>query len=85
MHFATRVRTWRVARLYSEIAQSRKPFGIGHMYIYTSWLRTTVSMTFPPGTLCVWFIYTEVVSTSDCVTLDSRICEQWIGKVWERK
>jgi hypothetical protein len=35
VHFATRVRTWRVARLYSEIAQSRKPFGIGHMYIYT--------------------------------------------------
>jgi hypothetical protein len=39
MHFVTRVRTWRVARLYSvlysEIALSRKPFGIGHMYIYT--------------------------------------------------
>jgi hypothetical protein len=30
MQFATRVRTWRVARLYSEIAVSRKPFGIGH-------------------------------------------------------
>jgi hypothetical protein len=46
MHFATRVRTWRVARLYSVqctvyctvkylIALSRKPFGIEHMYIYT--------------------------------------------------
>jgi hypothetical protein len=39
MHSATRVRTFRVARLYSvlysEIALSRKPFGIGHMYIYT--------------------------------------------------
>jgi hypothetical protein len=35
MHFATRVRTWRVARLYSEIAVSRKPFRIRHMYIYT--------------------------------------------------
>jgi hypothetical protein len=68
MHFATRVRTWRVARLYSvqctvqwnicisvqlvwgygvllvctvysvlysEISVSRKPLGIGHMYIHT--------------------------------------------------
>jgi hypothetical protein len=35
MHFATCVRTWRVARLYSEIAVSRKPFGIGHMYMYS--------------------------------------------------
>jgi hypothetical protein len=34
MHFATRVGTWRVARLYSEIALTRKPFAIGHMYIY---------------------------------------------------
>jgi hypothetical protein len=45
MHFATRVRTWRVARLYSEITQSRKPFGIGHMYIYTFLLRMTDTMT----------------------------------------
>jgi hypothetical protein len=39
MHFVARVRTWRVARLYSvlysEIALSRKQFGIGHMYMYT--------------------------------------------------
>jgi hypothetical protein len=39
VHFAARVRTWRVARLsaskllHSEIALYRKPFGIGHMYI----------------------------------------------------
>jgi hypothetical protein len=46
MHFATRVRTWRVARLYSAIALSRKPFGIGHMYIYTYLLRMTDTMTF---------------------------------------
>jgi cytochrome b subunit of formate dehydrogenase len=41
--------TWRVARLYStlhsEIALSRKPFGIGHMYIYTFWFRMTDTMT----------------------------------------
>jgi hypothetical protein len=49
MHFATRVRRWRVVRLYnvlySEIALSRKPFGIGHMYIYTFLLRMADTMT----------------------------------------
>jgi hypothetical protein len=37
LHSATRVRTWRFARVHSvhsEIALSRKLFGIGHMYIY---------------------------------------------------
>jgi hypothetical protein len=43
VHFATRVRTWRVARLYSEIALSRKPFGIEHIYIYM--LRMAVIVT----------------------------------------
>jgi hypothetical protein len=45
MHFATRVRKWRVARLYSEIALSRKSFGIGHTYIYTFLLRMADTMT----------------------------------------
>jgi hypothetical protein len=53
MQFATRVRTWRVARLYSilysEIALSRKPFGIGHMYIHAFLLRMADTVTFPPG------------------------------------
>jgi hypothetical protein len=31
--------------LYSEIALSRKPFGIGHMYIYTLLLRMTDTVT----------------------------------------
>jgi hypothetical protein len=31
--------------LYSEIALSRKPFGIGHMYIYIILLRMTDTMT----------------------------------------
>jgi hypothetical protein len=57
MHFATRVRTWRVARLYSvlysEIAVSRKPFGIRHMYIYTFLLRMTNTMTFH-NIACAW-------------------------------
>jgi hypothetical protein len=56
MHFATRVRTWRVARLYSEIALSRKPFGIGHMYIYTFLLRMTDTMTSQNIDLSCWVI-----------------------------
>jgi hypothetical protein len=44
--------------LYSEIALSREPFGIGHMYIYIFLLRMTdtrppLILTFPPGTLCI--------------------------------
>jgi hypothetical protein len=31
--------------LYSEIALSRKPFGIGHLYIYTFLLRMAHMMT----------------------------------------
>jgi hypothetical protein len=47
MHFAARVRrTWWVARLYSEIALSRKPFWIEFMYIYTFLLKMTDTMTF---------------------------------------
>jgi hypothetical protein len=45
MHFVTRVKTWCVACLYSEIALSRKPFRIGHMHIYTFLLRMTDTMT----------------------------------------
>jgi hypothetical protein len=44
MHFATRVKTWSVARLYSKIALYRKPFGIERMYIYVL-LRMTDTMT----------------------------------------
>jgi hypothetical protein len=54
MHFATRVRTWRVARLYSEIALSRKSFGIAHVYIYTFLLRMTDSMTPENTDLSSW-------------------------------
>jgi hypothetical protein len=34
-----------ILELYSEIGVSRKPFGIGHMYIYTFWLRTADTVT----------------------------------------
>jgi hypothetical protein len=47
-----------ILELYSEIAVSRKPFGTGHMYIYTFLLRMTNTMTsknsdLSPGTLCI--------------------------------
>jgi hypothetical protein len=59
MHFVTRVRTWPVAPLYSEIALSRKPFEIGHIYTYTFCLKWPILwppriLTFPPGTFCIW-------------------------------
>jgi hypothetical protein len=60
MHFATRVRTWRVARLYSvlytETVLSRKPFGIGHLYIYTFLLRMTDTMNSQNIDLSSWYI-----------------------------
>jgi hypothetical protein len=40
--------------LYSEIALSRKPFGIGHMYIYTFWLRMADTMTSQNIDLSCW-------------------------------
>jgi hypothetical protein len=58
MHFPTSVRTWRVARLYSvqsnTIGLSRKPFGIGHMHIYTFLLRMTDTMTSQNIDLSSW-------------------------------
>jgi hypothetical protein len=40
--------------LYSEIALSRKPFRIGHMYIYTFFLRMTDTMTSQNIDLSSW-------------------------------
>jgi hypothetical protein len=40
------------SELYSEIDLSRKPFGIGHMYIYTFLLRMTDTMTSKNIDLC---------------------------------
>jgi hypothetical protein len=40
--------------LYSEIALSRKPFGIGHVYIYTFLLRMTYTMTSQNIDLSSW-------------------------------
>jgi hypothetical protein len=40
--------------LYSEIALSRKPFGIGHMYIYTLLLKMTDTVTSQNIDLSSW-------------------------------
>jgi hypothetical protein len=42
--------------LYSKIALSRKPFGIGHMYIYIFWLRITDTMISQNIDLSSWNI-----------------------------
>jgi hypothetical protein len=59
MHFATHVRTWCVACLYSvlysEIARISETIR-NMMYIYTFLFRmtyTVTSQTFPPGTSCM--------------------------------
>jgi hypothetical protein len=55
MHFATPVRIWRVARLYSVLyGEARKPFGTGYMYIYTFLLRMTDIMTSQNMELSSW-------------------------------
>jgi hypothetical protein len=62
MHFATGVRTWHVALLYSEIALSRKPFGVGHMYIYIFLLRMTDTITSENIDLSFWdTLYTRTI------------------------
>jgi hypothetical protein len=40
--------------LYSEIALSRKPFRIGHMYIHNFFLRMTDTVAFQNIDLCSW-------------------------------
>jgi hypothetical protein len=45
---------------YSEIALFRKPFGIGHMYIYTFLLRMTDTMTSQNTDISSWdTLYTD--------------------------
>jgi hypothetical protein len=67
MHFATRVRTWHVPPLYSvlcsEIAVSRKPFGIGYMCIYNFLLRMTDIVNFQNIEFSSWdILYTFPLS-----------------------
>jgi hypothetical protein len=46
--------------LYIEIALSRKPFGIAHMYIYTFLLRMAYTMTSQNIDLSSWNILYNV-------------------------
>jgi hypothetical protein len=48
--------------VYSEIALSQKQFGIGHMYIYTFFLRMTDNMTSHNTDLSSWDILHSEVS-----------------------
>jgi hypothetical protein len=45
-----------ILELYSEIALSRKPFPIGHLYIYSVFLRITDNMTSQNIDLSSWDI-----------------------------
>jgi hypothetical protein len=91
MHFATRARTWRVARLYSvqcsEVALSRKPFGIGHMYTYTFLLLMTDTVTSQNTDLSSW----ATLHAHECrgfarrpSWLDQRTIPQFIWRDWNK-
>jgi hypothetical protein len=56
MHFATRVRTWHVPRLYSEIALPRNRT---HVYIYTFLLRKTADTVTSQNTDLSCILYTK--------------------------
>jgi hypothetical protein len=68
------VRTWRVARLYSvlysEIALSRKQFGIGHMYIYTFLLRMTDTVT--SQNIDLSSLALCIVRDTDCLVISTK-------------
>jgi hypothetical protein len=73
MHFATRVRTWRVARLYSAlcsgIAVSWKPFRIGHMYMHMFFLLRMVDiMTSQQINLSPWERHVSGVQNMPCMS-----------------
>jgi hypothetical protein len=72
MHFATRVRTRRVALLYSEIALSRKQFGIGHMYIYTFLLIMADPVTSLNIDLSYWDTLYRPMSLNYCCKCSSK-------------
>jgi hypothetical protein len=51
--------------LYSEIALSRKPFGIRHMYIYMFLLRMTDTVTAQSSDLSSWdTLYVGILTVS---------------------
>jgi hypothetical protein len=72
MHFAVCVRTWRVARLYSEIVLSQKPLGIVHMCIYTFLLRMTDTMICQNTDLSPWDILHNEVQRLGIISVHKR-------------
>jgi hypothetical protein len=89
------MRIWHVARpysvQYSETALSRKPFGIGHMYMYYSCLEWPILwppriLTFPPGTSCI--LDTVGVRITQCfgVYIPNRTLREWSTEIkWKLK
>jgi hypothetical protein len=71
--------------LCSEIALSRKPFGIGHMHIYTFLLRMTDTVTSQNidfsswDTLYICALLDNNASNSDCITSDVSATANWKG------
>jgi hypothetical protein len=65
-----------ILELYSEIALSRKAFGIGHVYIYTFLLRMTDTMTCQNIDLSSWDImYDNIVwRLTYCGPILIRLC-----------
>jgi hypothetical protein len=68
--------------LYSETALSRKPFGIGHVYIYTFMLRMTDAMICQNTDLSVWDILYKTRSLT-CLLSNTvniklvKVCQVW--------
>jgi hypothetical protein len=75
VHFATRVRTWRVARLYSVQCNSspRKPFGIGHVHIQYFLLKIAVSMTDQNIDFSSWDTRYNIVKMSPLFTQETEM------------
>jgi hypothetical protein len=64
--------------LYSEITLSRKPFEIGHVYIYNFCLEWPIlwppgTLTFPPGTPCISCIMQLSCGKTDRETLEGNV------------
>jgi hypothetical protein len=71
--------------LYSEIALSRKPFGIGHMYIYTFLLRMTDTVTSQNVDISSWDILYIRVFHLVCITLNIYVCVNVTSVYYNRR
>jgi hypothetical protein len=91
VHFAIRVKTWRVTRLYSvqcsvlysETALSRKPFRIVRMYIYTFLTRMADTMT-SQNNFSSWDTLYMVIHVN-CYTVLYSLWRLYVWKVYYLK